>query len=145
MTRSDITHETPANASGSDPALDAGMLDGLQRARPALLARLIAAYLEHAPKTLAGMNAAAAAGSVDAVRMAAHSLKSSSASLGAKPLSELFRTLEKQAGAGGDATAIGSLVAQIGREYARVQAALEGYGKPADQPADKPAVRALAG
>ena len=92
----------------------------------------VKAYLSHSPKALSGLRAAAAEGSIEAVRMAAHSLKSSSANLGAASLTALFKTLEHQATAG-NAEAIAPLVAQIIVEFAKVRAELEVELAPSDQ------------
>ena len=110
---------TPA----TEPALDTAMIDGLRRGRPDLLKRLLKAYLGYAPKAVDGLKTAAADGSIEAVRMAAHSLKSSTASMGAKNLSELFKEMEHVAAAG-NVTAIAPLMEQITAEFERVHAAL---------------------
>ena len=113
----------PATVVVAEPALDTAMIDGLRHGRPDLLKRLLKAYLGYAPKAVDGLKAAVADASIEAVRMAAHSLKSSSASMGAKTLSALFREMEHGAAAG-NADAIPPLMALIAAEFDRVQAAL---------------------
>jgi HPt (histidine-containing phosphotransfer) domain-containing protein len=61
---------------------------------------LVEAYLAEAPEHLAGMTAAAGAGDAAAMVRPAHTLKSSSASLGAMRLSRICRGLEEAARAG---------------------------------------------
>ena len=110
-------------AAAAVPPLDTAMIDGLRRGRPDLLKRLLKAYLGYAPKAVDGLKTAAADGSIEAVRMAAHSLKSSSASMGAKTLSALFKEMEHSAAAGNIA-AIAPLMEQVSAEFDRVHAAL---------------------
>jgi len=55
---------------------------------------LIDTFLDDAPKLLAELKAALQSNSADPFRRAAHSLKSNSATFGAKHLSELARELE---------------------------------------------------
>jgi HPt (histidine-containing phosphotransfer) domain-containing protein len=90
----------------------------------AFLAELIDAYFEDSASLLPAMRQALTAGSAEQLRLAAHSLKSSSASLGADDLAGLCRELEEQgrAGALGDAAA---RVAQVEAEYERVRRALQ--------------------
>ena len=72
----------------------------------AFLGELINTYLEDAAGLVAAMARAVSAENADALRRAAHSLKSSSASLGARSLASLCEEVERQAGAGalGDAS-----------------------------------------
>ena len=107
------------------PALDTSMIEGLRRGRPDLLKRLLKAYLGYAPKAVECLKAATAEGSIEAVRMAAHSLKSSSASMGATVLSALFKELEHSA-ATGQIEAITPLMMRVSVEFERVHAALSG-------------------
>ncbi len=120
------TTSAPASNNATviaEPALDLAMIDGLRRGRPDLLKRLLKAYLGYAPKAVDGLKTAAAEGSIEAVRMAAHSLKSSSASMGAKTLSALFKEMEHNAAAGNIA-AIAPLMELVSAEFDRVHAAL---------------------
>jgi two-component system, sensor histidine kinase and response regulator len=110
-------------AVSCEPALDMAMIEGLRRGRPDLLKRLLKAYLGYAPKAVSGLETAVAEGSIEAVRMAAHSLKSSSASMGAKSLSALFKDMEHSA-ATGNVDAIKPLMKLVSAEFDRVQAAL---------------------
>ena len=118
----------PPPAGPAPPGcLDAGVLDSLRALQPAggasLVERVVAAYLEHTPSQLAEARAALLRGDTAVLRRAAHTLKSSSANVGALRLSALCRELE--------ADAKDSLsnhaeegVARIETEFARVRDAL---------------------
>jgi len=60
----------------------------------AFLAELIDVYLNDSPQLIEQMRAGIAAGDIEAVRRAAHSLKSNSASFGANRLANAARELE---------------------------------------------------
>jgi HPt (histidine-containing phosphotransfer) domain-containing protein len=86
---------------------------------PAFLAELINTYLAEAPSLLAAMRHATATGDSAGLRREAHTLKSSSAALGAGRLADLCRRLEH--GNGPPET----LIAQAEHEYQRVRRSLE--------------------
>ena len=102
--RSAAALSTAASVPGSKPAdatdelLDTLVLERirtLQRpGRPPVLKRVIRAYLESAPLLMEGIRTAVADGDTEALGDQAHSLKSSSANLGARELSGLCRQLE---------------------------------------------------
>jgi signal transduction histidine kinase/DNA-binding response OmpR family regulator/HPt (histidine-containing phosphotransfer) domain-containing protein len=69
-------------------------------ARGGLLAKVVRTYLADAPPRLAEMRAASAAGDAEALRKAAHSLKSASANLGAERLAALCKEIEGLARSG---------------------------------------------
>ncbi len=76
------------------PILDRAMLTQLAEDMPQLFSRMINAYLSHAPKLVDEILTAAQAGEAAALRLAAHSLKSSSANVGATKVLDLARKLE---------------------------------------------------
>jgi HPt (histidine-containing phosphotransfer) domain-containing protein len=78
---------------------------------PAFLAELIDTYLDDAPSLLAAMRS----GGTEELRRAAHTLKSNSATFGARRLAELCRRLER-----GQEPA-DTLLPQIEDEYERVR------------------------
>ncbi len=82
--------------------LDRGVLDELREdlGDAALLRQVIAAFLERAPSTLAKLRDAATRGDTPAVLAAAHAMKGTSATLGARALSERCAELERLARAG---------------------------------------------
>ena len=79
--------------------LDNAVLRNIQKlqrpGRPPLLEQIIHLYLENAPQLIESIHAAVAARNTESLRVSAHSLKSSSANLGAQQLSDLCRELEK--------------------------------------------------
>jgi CheY-like chemotaxis protein/HPt (histidine-containing phosphotransfer) domain-containing protein len=84
---------------------------------------LVGVYLEDTPKNLSLLEAAAARGDVNGLIAPSHSLKSTSANLGAMTLAEIAKRIEHGARGStlGDPT---SLVRDLAREYGRVSAEL---------------------
>ncbi|RMH78151.1 MAG: response regulator [Cyanobacteria bacterium J007] len=103
------------------PVLDAKMLDSLREIEA--LEELVELYLHEAPKLLTLMGAAIADSNAAALRESAHSLKSTSAALGANRLSELSKELE-YLGRSGTTCDASPLFERVEREYARVKTAL---------------------
>jgi len=90
---------------------------------PDLLEQIVRLYLEGAPELIASIRAGLAAADNDQVRLAAHSLKSSSANLGARNLAQMCAALEASARAGSIGTDAPKAEA-IEHEYQAVCAAL---------------------
>ncbi len=90
----------------------------------AFLVELIDTYLADAPSQLAQLRAALAAGDADQFRRAAHTLKSSSASLGAQPLSATAKELEMM-GKAGALDPAGERIALAEEEFGQVRDELE--------------------
>jgi len=109
-----------------DHTVLAGVLDSVGGDRE-FLAELIETYLEDSPRLLEAMRLAMAAGNAEEFRRAAHSLKSTSATLGAMPLSRLARGLEEMGKAGTLDGAVTAL-SQAEAEYALVKVALQNTG-----------------
>jgi HPt (histidine-containing phosphotransfer) domain-containing protein len=108
-------------------AVDQRTLAALSQATgddPAFLAELIDTYLADAPGLLMVMRDALAAREAAGLRRAAHTLKSTSATLGAHRLADLCRRLEHAEGPAE------TLVAQAGDEYLRVRADLQAARPP---------------
>jgi signal transduction histidine kinase/CheY-like chemotaxis protein/HPt (histidine-containing phosphotransfer) domain-containing protein len=82
---------------------------------------LVRVYLEDTPKSLAALEAAAARGDIEGLIAPSHSLKSTSANLGALSLSELAKRLEHGARGGTLGAEAPVIVAEIKRTFARVQ------------------------
>jgi HPt (histidine-containing phosphotransfer) domain-containing protein len=82
--------------------VDLGVLLGLEDAQvegePDLIVELIDLYAEDTPRRLAALQSAWAAGDLSALRRAAHGLKGSSASLGARRVEFLCDKLEQLSG-----------------------------------------------
>jgi HPt (histidine-containing phosphotransfer) domain-containing protein len=85
-----------------------------------LLARLITLYLQEAPAQLAALQEAVAHGDAGRVEEVAHGLRGSSVQLGATRMASLCTSLQRDAG-----THDLSRVADLTREFSRVQAALD--------------------
>ena len=89
----------------------------------ALLRRVLEAFLQDTPRQLIALRAAAAGSDTDAIRKAAHSLKSSSANVGAEALAKMFRELEQLARAE-QTEGAADLLAQLEREFQSVRQTL---------------------
>jgi CheY-like chemotaxis protein/HPt (histidine-containing phosphotransfer) domain-containing protein len=110
------------------PTLDDTVLGSIRaleqkRGTMNLLQRLITQYFSRAPQLLQTIKASLLRGDAAGVHMAAHSLKSSSATLGALPLATLCGTLEAL-GQSEQLTDANAIFARIEAEYARVRVAL---------------------
>ena len=86
--------------------------------------KIITLYLEDAPRLIAQLERAVVGNDPIALRVAAHTLKSSSANVGATTLSEAARDLEHGA-RDGTLAKPEALVARIVGEFAQVRAALQ--------------------
>lgn len=81
--------------NASTPAIDPHTFDELQAEAGAdFVLMLVDTFAEEAPLLLAELRAAAAAGSAEHFRRAAHSLKSNASTFGALQLAEQARALE---------------------------------------------------
>jgi len=109
-------------------ALDRAALDAIraldQGATAGLLRRVVQLYFESTPRLIAELRRAYAAGEVDTLRDAAHSLKSSSASLGATRLAAMCQAVEHAARAGALPAGLPS-ADDIEREFGAVRLALQ--------------------
>ncbi len=107
----------------SPPVLNAGVLDELREVLGSEVDKIIALYLEDTPRLIAQLERAAVGNDPIALRVAAHTLKSSSANVGATTLSEAARDLENGA-RDGTLAKPEELVARIVTEFAQVRSAL---------------------
>jgi two-component system, sensor histidine kinase and response regulator len=112
-----------ANTKRVSDVIDVAVLDTLRASRPDLLARLIKTYLGYAPEALKELVGAFERKDFETLSRVAHSLKSSSANLGANRLSDLCRSLEA-AGKGHDHDHCATLVTDIQTNFAQVQQTL---------------------
>ncbi|KVN27175.1 hybrid sensor histidine kinase/response regulator [Burkholderia stagnalis] len=128
----DVAAQATAETASTAPDDDANVIDrkaldalrALQRpGRPDVLTRIIDQFDLDAPRLIAGMHAAVAAGDADALKLASHTLKSSSANVGAHALSVRCREIEQLARAA-DVAAAAGLVAGADADFARAQAVL---------------------
>ena len=113
--------------TGAEDPLDRATLDALRDlqmpGRPSVLANVVHAYLESSADLLGELRDAAEARDVEALRRAAHALKSSSRNVGAHTLGGLCERLEVQ-GSEGDVSGAKDRVEEISAEHARAVAAL---------------------
>jgi HPt (histidine-containing phosphotransfer) domain-containing protein len=124
--------DTAAPAVGEPPAevgdaLDKATIDYLKSLRrgdgPSVLERAVGMYLESAPTVLEELRRAIAGGDASAVWKIAHSLKSSSASLGAKELAQQIGDMEGRARQN-DLVEADSRLVRIETEFQKVSSAL---------------------
>ena len=111
-------------ATRSPPVLNAGVLDELREVLGSEVDKIIAVYLEDAPRLIAQLERAAVSNDPIALRVAAHTLKSSSGNVGATTLADAARDLEHGA-RDGTLTQPSNAVARIVGEFAQVRAALQ--------------------
>lgn len=103
--------------------LDTARLDFYRKRRTGFLERLITAYLDEAPKYVNAIRSGLAESDFDALRIAAHTLKSSSANLGAVRLSELCQNIESAALSANTSEAT-QLISALGPEVFAAEQAL---------------------
>jgi len=94
----------------------------------AFVADLVRTYLAEGAEHIAAMDAALAAGDVTAIVRPAHSLKSSSAALGAARLSQISRDIE-HAGRDGRTDALAALMIEAHSAWSDTLAALQAPGR----------------
>ncbi|MCW8925176.1 MAG: Hpt domain-containing protein [Xanthomonadales bacterium] len=92
--------------------------------KPALVHRLIRIYLDMSPNMIAEIKSAASAGDIEQVGSKAHSLKGSSAELGAEQLADISHQLQMAARNGVEAR-IGPLIDELHDCHEKTVAALE--------------------
>jgi HPt (histidine-containing phosphotransfer) domain-containing protein len=113
--------------TGQDAVLDHKALDAIRALQregaPNILDKVIELYLSGAPELIQQMSTAAEQNDAPALQMAAHSLKSSSAHVGALLLSALCKELETMGRANGAEGAAQKVLA-VETEFKRVQRAL---------------------
>jgi HPt (histidine-containing phosphotransfer) domain-containing protein len=115
-------------AARSAPAIDVRALDNIRKLQqpgtPDLLERIVALYLHDVPKLVQSMREAIAAGDAIVLQRAVHTLKSSSATLGALQLAQLCNEMEVQA-RDKHLVDAGQWISRIECESARVCASLQ--------------------
>ena len=108
-----------------DTQVLAALLELERMSRAGLLAHLITLYLQEVPAQLAALHEAVAHGDAGRrVEEVAHGLRGSSAQLGATRMSSVCTSLQEDAGTHNLSRAV-ARVADLTREFSRVQAALE--------------------
>ncbi len=89
-----------------------------------MLTEMIDAFLAEAPQLLAQIKQAIEQGDAETLRMAAHTLKGSGGNMGARPVQQLSRTLEKMARQGVLEGAV-EIFQALEREYERAREVFE--------------------
>jgi len=112
----------PATAPIDQSALDV-IRDMEDEDDPDMLAEIIGLYLDKAPELLQSLQAAVASKDAESLRVAAHTLKSSSANMGARVLADLCRELE-ELGRTGSLDNSATKLSRLYDEYQRVDLAL---------------------
>ena len=103
-----------------DSVLDTDVVRDLLDVMGDEFTELVQVYLEDTPKALAALDQAAARGDNEGLIAPSHSLKSTSANLGALGLSELAKRLEHGARSGTLGSEASVIVAEIKRNFERV-------------------------
>jgi two-component system, sensor histidine kinase and response regulator len=120
--------EEAGGALATRTALDARALAQIRAldrpGTPSMLGKVIEVYLSTSPRLLTAMREGVEQRNPEAVRQAAHSLKSASANLGATGLAEMCRVLEGQARAGSCPDTDAEIEA-LEAEFQQVQVELE--------------------
>ncbi|HGM6019726.1 TPA: Hpt domain-containing protein, partial [Stenotrophomonas maltophilia] len=112
--------------SKPQPVLDRDVLDELHAVIGESAIQIVSVFLEDAPAMVQQLQQAAQNGDEPRLQAVAHSLKSSSANVGALSLSSVAQRIEHEARSGSlqrPAVAVALLVA----EFARARVALTGY------------------
>lgn len=121
--------QTPAPRSGTDTRVLEQLLDEL--GDPAVIHKLIETFLEQLPERQGRIATGIAEGDLEAVRRAAHTLKSTSAVVGAWKLEQASKTLEELAAKNGEglqeaAALLESRIDEAAATLREVAASLEG-------------------
>jgi two-component system, sensor histidine kinase and response regulator len=125
-----VTVPAPAKPvrEGDADAIDWKVLDGIRSLqRPgaeSLLDRIVGLYLGGTPALLAQLHKAVTSGDADGARVAAHTLKSSSANVGALRVASVCKELE-MLGRSGSLEGAVEMAAALDAEFARAKTALD--------------------
>src|SRR2546427_1385865 len=124
--------EASSGAGEEGPPIDMKTLESIRprqrQGQPDFVARIVGLYLSNAPGMMKELLEAAERGETTTVHRVAHSLKSSSAMIGALRLSELCKKVEARARQAAEGEGVEGLH-EIEAEYGRVVAALESLGQ----------------
>ncbi len=119
------------SSPSADPILDPMVLDSLRNLAgdkaQELLNKIISQYLEDSPPRLEAISKALSDQDSDALRQAAHGLRSSSANLGAVSLANCCKNIENLARAGTIPT-LDTTIAELHTEYEKAKIALQQEG-----------------
>jgi HPt (histidine-containing phosphotransfer) domain-containing protein len=117
-----------SNGPGRPETLDLAVLASLRELQeigePDIVAEIGGLFLEHAPQKLSAIRDAAERKDARGLQMAAHSLKSSSAYVGAMRLSALCKEMEEM-GRSGSMEGVAEKARDLTAEFLHAKAALE--------------------
>ena len=119
-----VRQTEPVKLSPSTPAINESIVNELIDVMGSEFTSLVKVYLEDTPKNLGILVAAAERGDVQAMIAPAHSLKSTSANLGAMALSDVAKLIEHGARAGTLRDSLG-MARQAGTEFRRAAEELQ--------------------
>ena len=109
---------------GTGPVLDPAVITTLRQltapGEPDVLTEVLKLFLEEVPTRMARLRNAWAAGNIEEVHRAAHSLKGSAGNIGAHGMFEICRQLDGIGKSGGLAAA-GPLIDALGTEFGKVE------------------------
>lgn len=116
-----------AGETGGSPAIDRRVLAGLRRLDPQqdrqLISRVLVTYRDSMQRLLQQARTGLGQGDGAAVQLAVHTLKSASASVGAKPLAAMCAAIEA-AVATADSVTLSPMLDQLAAEVERVDEAV---------------------
>jgi HPt (histidine-containing phosphotransfer) domain-containing protein len=123
-TPASATAAPAAAGTSAGAALDTDVVRDLLDVMGDEFTDLVRVYLEDTPKSVAALEQAAARGDIEGLIAPSHSLKSTSANLGALSLSELAKRLEHGARGGTLGDEAPMIVAELKRTFQRVNVEL---------------------
>jgi HPt (histidine-containing phosphotransfer) domain-containing protein len=110
-------------------AIDGAVLDGIRSLEgpggQGLLEKVLTLYLADSLKLMEGIRSAAKSGEADVLRRSAHTLKSSSANVGATGVSDICRKIEGEVSAGNPPAADDPLLGKLEEEYLAARKGLQ--------------------
>jgi two-component system, sensor histidine kinase and response regulator len=110
----------PEQVHEAGPALDAGFINSMRASRPQFFDRLLDLFTSYAPGAMQQLISGREDCNAEAVMRAAHSLKSSSANIGAHQLSDICGRTQQAARHGWADKTLVPLLDQLESEYVRV-------------------------
>ena len=112
------------NNDAIDPAILGNILSLQRPGAPSVLKKLVGLYLESAPQLISALQTGIHQQNPAAIKNAAHTLKSSSANLGARKLSEICKAVEGDMSSGHGTGTLQAQFEQIEAEYEHARIAL---------------------
>ncbi len=119
-----MSDEVEGNSEAIDQSVLANLKELQEEGEPDIIEEVGGLFLKHAPEKIAAIEKAAAEKNAKALQVSAHSLKSSSAYVGAMGLSAMSKDLEMM-GRSGSLEGVEEKIKTLITEYSRVKTALE--------------------